>query len=101
MKKVVIFGVAGHTGKYITKKMKEEKDIELSVFVRNLAKFEGMDISGVNVIQGDALNADDVKRAMDGQLLHNVINLKAEDIYSKRIRYFLLFVICLYCKKKP
>ena len=67
MKKVVIFGAAGHTGKYITKKMKAEKDIELSVFVRNPAKFEGMDLSGVNVIQGDALNADDVKRAMDGQ----------------------------------
>ena len=35
MKKVVIFGAAGHTGKYITEKMKSEKDIELSVFVRN------------------------------------------------------------------
>lgn len=67
MKKVVIFGAAGHTGKYITKRMKEEKDIELSVFVRNPAKFEGMDIEGINVIQGDALNAEDVRRAMEGQ----------------------------------
>lgn len=67
MKKVVIFGAAGHTGKYITKKMKAEKDIELSVFVRNPAKFEGMDMTGVNIMQGDALNADDVKKAMDGQ----------------------------------
>lgn len=67
MKKVVIFGAAGHTGKYITKKMKSEKDIELSVFVRNPAKFEGMDITGVNVIQGDALNAEDVTKAMEGQ----------------------------------
>ena len=67
MKKVVIFGAAGHTGKYITKKMKAEKDIELSVFVRNPAKFEGMDMTGVNIMQGDALNADDVKRAMEGQ----------------------------------
>ncbi len=67
MKKVVIFGAAGHTGKYITEKMKSEKDIELSVFVRNPAKFEGMDMSGVNIIKGDALNADDVKNAMEGQ----------------------------------
>lgn len=67
MKKVVIFGAAGHTGKYITEKMKSQQDIELSVFVRNPAKFEGMDISGVNVIKGDALNAEDVKRAMEGQ----------------------------------
>ena len=67
MKKVVIFGAAGHTGKYITEKMKSEKDIELSVFVRNPAKFEGMDLTGVNVIQGDALNAEDVRKAMEGQ----------------------------------
>ena len=67
MKNVVIFGAAGHTGKYITKKMHSDKDIELSVFVRNPAKFEDMDMTGVNVIQGDALNADDVLKAMEGQ----------------------------------
>ena len=67
MKNVVIFGAAGHTGKYITKKMQVQDDISLSVFVRNPAKFEEMDISNVNVIQGDALNLEDVKKAMDGQ----------------------------------
>lgn len=54
MKKVVIFGAAGHTGKYITEKMKSEKDIELSVFVRNPKKFGDMELTDVNVIQGDA-----------------------------------------------
>ena len=67
MKKVVIFGAAGHTGKYITEKMKSEKDIELSVFVRNPKKFGDMELTDVNVIQGDALNADDVVKAMEGQ----------------------------------
>lgn len=67
MKKVVIFGAAGHTGKYITRKMQAEKDIELSVFVRNPDKFGDMKLDGVNIIKGDALNADDVVRAMDGQ----------------------------------
>ena len=67
MKKVVIFGAAGHTGKYITEKMKSEKDIELSVFVRNPAKFADMDMTGVNIIQGDALIAEDVQKAMEGQ----------------------------------
>lgn len=67
MKKVVIFGAAGHTGKYITEKMKSEPEIELSVFVRNPAKFGEMDLTGVNVIKGDALNAEDVKKAMEGQ----------------------------------
>lgn len=67
MKKVVIFGASGHTGKYITEKMKAEKELEVSVFVRKPEKFGDMDLSNVNVIQGDALDAEDVKRAMDGQ----------------------------------
>ena len=67
MKKVVVFGAAGHTGKYITRKMQMEKDMELSVFVRNPSKFENMDLTGVNVIQGDALKYEDVKKALDGQ----------------------------------
>lgn len=67
MKKVVIFGAAGHTGTYITKKMKSEASLETSVFVRNPAKFGDLDLSNVMVIQGDALKYEDVKRAMDGQ----------------------------------
>ena len=62
MKKVVVFGAAGHTGKYITRKMQSMPDVELTVFVRNPAKFEGMDTTGTRIVQGD-----DVKKAMDGQ----------------------------------
>lgn len=67
MKKVVIFGAAGHTGKYLTRKMQSIADIALSVFVRNPQKFGDMDLRGVNVIQGDALKPEDVKHAMEGQ----------------------------------
>lgn len=67
MKKVVVFGAAGHTGKYITRKMQSMQDVELTVFVRNPAKFEGMDMSGTAIVHGDALNAADVKKAMEGQ----------------------------------
>ena len=67
MKKVVIFGAAGHTGKYLTRKMQKTEDIELSVFVRNPQKFSDIDMTGVNIMQGDALNAEDVRRAMEGQ----------------------------------
>ena len=67
MEKVVIFGAAGHTGKYLTRKMQKTADVELSVFVRNPAKFGDMDMTGVNVITGDALNTENVRQAMDGQ----------------------------------
>ena len=43
MKKVVVFGAAGHTGKYITRKIQSMPDVELTVFVRSPVKFEGMD----------------------------------------------------------
>lgn len=39
----------------------------LSVFVRNPDKFGDMDLTGVNVIQGDALNAEAVEKTMEGQ----------------------------------
>ena len=67
MKKVVIFGAAGLTGKYITRKMISDSDIELSVFVRKPEKLADIDMTGVNIIKGDALNFEDVKKAMDGQ----------------------------------
>ena len=67
MKKVVIFGAAGHTGKYITRKMRSMEGVEVTAFVRNPAKFSPEEIENVTVIQGDALNASDVKRAMEGQ----------------------------------
>lgn len=62
MKRVVIFGAAGRTGKYLTRKMQSLKDVELSVFVRNPQKFEGMDLNGVRIITGDALKSDEVSR---------------------------------------
>lgn len=49
--------------------MKSEEDIELTVFVRNPAKYGDMDLSNVKVIQGDALalDANAVEKAMEGQ----------------------------------
>lgn len=67
MKNAVIFGAAGHTGKYITRRLMKSEDIKLTAFVRDPKKFGDMDITGVNVICGDALNEADVKKAMEGQ----------------------------------
>lgn len=67
MKNVVIFGASGHTGKYILKKALQTPDLKVSAFVRTPAKLNDVELGDTNVIQGDALNADDVVRAMDGQ----------------------------------
>ncbi len=66
MKKVVIFGAGGRTGKYITRKIQKE-NVQLSAFVRDPGEFGDMDLTNINVIVGDALNYGDVKKAMNGQ----------------------------------
>lgn len=65
MKKVAIFGATGHTGLYITKKLMKEDDINLTLFVRNEGKLQGISTEKINIIKGDALNEDDVKKALD------------------------------------
>ncbi len=67
MKKVILFGASGHTGKYIVKKLVSMEEVGLTVFVRTPSKLADMDLHNVSVLQGDALNALDVKKAMDGQ----------------------------------
>lgn len=67
MKKVVVFGASGKTGKYIVRKLNTIKDVELTAFVRTPSKLDGIDLTNVKVIQGDALNEKDVKKAMEGQ----------------------------------
>ena len=67
MMKVVLFGASGKTGKYILRKVGLLKDVELTLFVRTPSKLDGMDLTNIKVIQGDALNAKDVKKAMEGQ----------------------------------
>lgn len=66
MKNAVVFGAAGHTGKYITRRLMRSDDISLMAFVRDLKKFGYMDITGVNVVCGDALNEADVKKSYGG-----------------------------------
>lgn len=67
MKNVVIFGAAGHTGKYIVRQFQRMEDVQVSAFVRNPAKFEDMNLDGVTVVKGDALNVSDVNKVLEGQ----------------------------------
>lgn len=68
MKNAVVFGAAGHTGKYITRRLMRSDDIRLTAFVRDLKKFGDMDITGVNVVCGDALNEPMLKKLWRGRI---------------------------------
>ena len=67
MKKVVVFGASGKTGKYIVRKVNSLNEVELTLFVRTPSKLDEIDLADVKVIQGDALNEKGVKKAMAGQ----------------------------------
>ena len=67
MKKVVLFGTTGRTGRYITERLQKETDMELTVMVRNPVKIKGMNLEHVTVVRGDALNAEDVRNALEDQ----------------------------------
>ncbi|XP_066587211.1 flavin reductase (NADPH) [Prorops nasuta] len=63
MKKVVIFGATGNTG-LCTVNHALEKGFETRIFVRDEAKIPEDIKSKVEVIKGDALNIDDVSKAI-------------------------------------
>lgn len=65
MKNVAIFGGPGNTGLYITRKLIKEDDINLTLFVRNEGNLQGNSIEKINIIKGDALNEEDVKKTLD------------------------------------
>lgn len=67
MKKVVIFGAAGLTGSYITRAMRAARDIEVTAFVRDPCKFGPGETEGVNVVVGDATDAEAVRGVLKGQ----------------------------------
>lgn len=67
MENVVVFGASGNTGQYIIRKLESLRNIELTAFVRNPDKLGSLRTGKLRIVQGDALNFEDVKRAVEGQ----------------------------------
>lgn len=64
MMKIVVFGAAGRTGKKVVQEALEEGH-EVTAFVHSQA--EGINHPKLKVVQGDALNKNDVAAAIAGQ----------------------------------
>jgi len=67
MKKVVIIGATGSLAQYVIESIKVLEQVELSLFVRNTTRLSKSATEGCTVIQGDATNFNDVKKAISGQ----------------------------------
>lgn len=67
MRKVIIIGAGGSLAKYVTGAIKELGTIELTLFLRNRNCLSKNESDNCTIIEGDALNYDDVKKAIAGQ----------------------------------
>ena len=67
MKKVIILGASGSLAKYVIEKLKAENDIHLTLFLRNKKRLHNTDVSGCTVVEGDVLNYNTLKDAIQGQ----------------------------------
>lgn len=67
MKKIIILGASGSLAKYVIEKLKTENDIHLTLFLRNKKRLHDLDVSGCTVVEGDVLNYNTLKDAIQGQ----------------------------------
>lgn len=65
MKKVLIIGATGSLATVVTEELKKQADVQITLFARNTNSLSQS--NNVNVMQGDAMNYNDVKNAVAGQ----------------------------------
>lgn len=67
MKKILIIGATGSLAQYVIEALKALDNIELTLFSRNVNRLSPKVTDGCQIIQGDATNINDVKRAVEGK----------------------------------
>lgn len=67
MKKVIIIGATGSLAKYVIEAIKELGNIELTLFLRNKSRLSKRESEDCTLIEGDAMNYNDMKNAIAGQ----------------------------------
>lgn len=67
MKKVLIIGATGSLAKYVIEAVKPLENIELTLFVRNKNRLSKELSDNCEVIEGNALNFIDIKKAVKGK----------------------------------
>ncbi|CAI3133913.1 SDR family oxidoreductase [Acinetobacter baumannii] len=67
MKKVLVLGATGQIAKWAIAMLANEKDIKQTLFVRDATKLSTLIPSNANVIEGDVLNYEQLKQAVQGQ----------------------------------
>ncbi len=67
MNKVIIIGATGSLAQYVIEAVKPLDNIALTLFARNKNSLSKTNTDGCKIIEGDAMNYNDVKNAVAGQ----------------------------------
>lgn len=68
MKKVIVIGVNGLTAQQVISRLIKQPNVQLSLFVRQASKLHTVhDDKQINIFEGDAINMDDLRAAIQGQ----------------------------------
>lgn len=67
MKKVIIIGATGSLAQYVIASLKELNNTELTLFVRNKNRLSSDIAEDCVVMEGDAMNLNDVEKTVAGQ----------------------------------
>ena len=67
MTRILIVGATGSLAQYVIEALKNVDNTEMTLFVRNKSRLSKSFSSQYNIVQGDALNETDLKKAITGQ----------------------------------
>jgi uncharacterized protein YbjT (DUF2867 family) len=67
MKKIVIIGATGSLAQYVIEALKQLNNVDLTLFARNKNHLAKNISAGCRIIEGDAMNYNDVKNAVAGK----------------------------------
>lgn len=68
MKKVIVIGANGLTAQQVISRLIKQPNVQLSLFVRQASKLHTVhDDKQINIFEGDAINMDDLRAAIQGQ----------------------------------
>jgi uncharacterized protein YbjT (DUF2867 family) len=67
MKNVIILGASGTIAKQVIDILVHEKDINLTLFLRNKNRLRNKDVSGCCIVEGNVLDYEALKKAISGQ----------------------------------
>ena len=79
MKKVLVLGAGGQIARWVIEMLKNNHDVELTLFLRRLKRLKGDAPKNSKVVRGDVLNKEQLNHAMVGQDIAYA-NLSGDDI---------------------